>query len=89
MILQLTVQLETAIPDMEFLKIRKRNLRAEIRKEFVHFEIAHLAHLIEFILRLELLDEELNKSRITKFSLRHISEIDGYELDDDIVDQMN
>lgn len=62
--LQLTDRLEVSVSDMELLEILKRNLRPVIRKELLRFEITSLARLRQFVLRHELLDEELNKKKV-------------------------
>lgn len=62
-VLQIIDRLQNPIADYELIEILKRNLRPEIRKELLHFDIQTISQLKEFVRKHEILDEELDGRR--------------------------
>lgn len=73
--LQLTERLDVPICHNELVEISKRNSRPEVRKEIIHFKITTILRLKEFVLRHQLLEEELNKRKFSRSNIRHVSDM--------------
>lgn len=78
---QLTDRLEVPIPDNELVGILKRNLRPEVRKELIHFEITSTPRSRAFA-------QELKRYRFPKFNGRDVSRIEENEIGEDTVHEI-
>lgn len=70
------------------MEILNGSLRPEICKELIHFEITITPRLREFVLKHELLDKELNRSRVSRPNVRNVLGIEGDELSDNMIDEI-
>lgn len=59
------------------MEILKRNLRPDVRRELLHFNIERVAVLREFVRKHEILEEEVDKYRSNRnFGPRKVSELE-------------
>lgn len=78
-ILKITDRLQSPIYEPDLIEILKRNLRPEVRKELLYFHIGSISKLREFVKKYEVLEEEINKTRLHKNFIprRNISEVEA------------
>lgn len=76
------------IPDTELVEILKKNVRPEVRKVLLHFDIKSTTSLREFVLRHEILEKELIRSKFLASNIRHAFEtVEDQEIVDDKVEE--
>lgn len=78
-ILQITDRLQTPVNEYDLIEILKRNLRPEVRKEILHFNIISISDLRDFVRKHEILEDELGKYRSNRTFIPHkvVSELGG------------
>lgn len=87
-ILQITDRMQTPVNEYDLIETLKRNLKPEVRREILHFNINSIAELRDFVRKHEILEEELAKYRPNKTFIPHkvVSEIENNHIDNDLLE---